>query len=241
MKSRTCAKEPRKGCKDIWNANMAKGAKFCTYDIPFCKTTATDVPTDIITCEEAKVIYRRHIAKNDFDFKIDAFVCFYIDDYKFDGAKGVWNDYKNTLKILRHFAGAVTPDFSTYQDFPIPVKLYATYKMRLLGHWPGINGVKIINNVRWRASETWCYCFEGIPQNSIVAIGTVGGNPHKLIDRERFESGLFRMVEVLKPRFVVVYGSANYKCFEKLRKQGINIVSFKSKTAKIYEEMKNDE
>ena len=113
--------------------------------------------------------------------------------------------------------------------------------MRLLGHWPGINGVKIINNVRWRASETWCYCFEGIPQNSIVAIGTVGGNPHKLIDRERFESGLFRMVEVLKPRFVVVYGSANYKCFEKLRKQGINIVSFKSKTAKIYEEMKNDE
>lgn len=33
------------------------------------------------------------------------------------------------------------------------------------------------------------YCFDGIEENSTVAIGTVGGSPYKLIDRERFEKG----------------------------------------------------
>ena len=33
------------------------------------------------------------------------------------------------------------------------------------------------------------YCFDGIEENSTVAIRTVGGSPYKLIDRERFEKG----------------------------------------------------
>lgn len=83
--------------------------------------------------------------------------------------------------------------------------------------------------------------FEGIPTHSIVAIGTVGGSPRKLIDRKRFENGLLKMVEVLKPHTIIVYGSANYECFEKLREQGITIISFQSKTAKAFEGRKTDE
>ena len=52
-----------------------------------------------------------------------------------------------------------------------------------------------VNNVRWGTPETYDYCFDGIPENSIVAIGTVGGSPRKLINRERFEHGLFEMVK----------------------------------------------
>ena len=231
----------RTGCHDIWNAHMAVGANFCAHDIPYCPTTAKAIPDNIITWEEAKAIYKKRITCGDKDFKVNAFVCFYIDDYKFDGARGIWHDYKQALKVLCHFAGAITPDFSTYQDFPEPIKLYATYRMRLYGYWLGVNGLEVINNVRWGTSETWRYCFEGIPLNSIVAIGTVGGSPRKLDDRERFENGLFKMVEVLQPYTIIVYGSANYECFEKLKKQGITIVSFQSKTSKTYEGRKTDE
>ncbi|MDO4484021.1 MAG: DUF4417 domain-containing protein [Clostridia bacterium] len=47
-----------------------------------------------------------------------------------------------------------------------------------------------MNNVRWGTSESYRYCFVGIPTHSVVAIGTVGGSPRKLEDRERFETGL---------------------------------------------------
>ena len=50
----------RKGCKDIWNAFMCEGADFTSHsriDIPFCPTTATEIPKDIITWDEAKRLY----------------------------------------------------------------------------------------------------------------------------------------------------------------------------------------
>lgn len=233
--------EARSGCRDIWNAYMAVGATFGKYDIPFCPTTATDIPHDIVTWEEAKAIYKKHISATNADFIYDAFVCFYIDDYKFDGARGIWHDSKYLLKVLRHFSGVITPDFSTYQDFPEAIKIYATYRMRLIGYWLGRNGISVVNNVRWGTPESFDYCCEGIPKFSIIAIGTVGGSPRKHVDRERFEEGLFKIVEILKPHTIIVYGSANYPCFEELKRRGIHIVSFRSKTAKVFEGRKEHE
>ena len=40
------------------------------------------------------------------------------------------------------------------------------------------------------------------------------------------------MVEILKPHTIIVYGSANYDCFNTLREQGINILTFDSHTNK---------
>ena len=107
--------------------------------------------------------------------------------------------------------------------------------MRAFGHWLGKQGIAVINNVRWGTPETYSYCFDGIEQNSIVAIGTSGGNPKKLIDRPRFEAGLKELVRVLKPHTIIVYGSAKYPCFDELQKQGIIIKAYKSQTALAHE------
>ncbi|MCQ2551104.1 MAG: DUF4417 domain-containing protein [Clostridia bacterium] len=234
----------RSGCKDVWNAFMAEGAQFCEYDIPFCPTTATNLPSDIITWEEAQHIYSQSMKAKRKDFKVDAFVCFYIDDEKFDKSyyqSNIWVYPKRALKILRHFSGIITPDYSTYQDFPEAIKIYATYRMRLLGYWFGQNGINVINNVRWGSSETYRYCFLGIPQHSIVAIGTVGGSPKKIVDRKRFECGLIKMIDTLHPHTIIVYGSANYPCFNVLKSSGIRILSFKGSTAKYFEGGKRNE
>ncbi|SEQ44018.1 protein of unknown function [Lachnospiraceae bacterium RM5] len=228
----------RAGCKDIWNAFMNEDAIFGKYDIPFCPTTALEIPKDQVTWEEAKKIHKNHITRREYDYYEDVYINWYIDDYKFDNSRGIWHDYRSVLNIIKHFAGAITPDFSTYQDFPYPIKIQATYRMRTYGYWLGKQGVNVINNVRWGTSETYDYCFEGIPKNSIVSIGTVGGGPRKLIDRKRFEDGLYKMVEVLKPHTILVYGSAKGKCFDELRKRGIKIVSYKSSTARYYERRK---
>lgn len=232
--------KPRSGCKDIWNAFMCRGAVFSANgtDIPLCPTTAERLPNQIITWEQAKGIYKDKIHRKEYDFKYDAFVCWYLDDYKFDGERGIWNRYNQVLRILKHFSGAITPDFSTYQDFPDSIKRYNTYRMRAYGFWLGKNGIPIINNVRWGTSESYSYCWEGIPKNSIVAIGTVGGSPRKLIDRPRFEKGLKEMIRQLMPKTIIVYGSANYKCFEDLKKEGINVIQFQSQTSEAYDRRK---
>ena len=232
MSQVSCA---RKGCKDIWNAFMCRGATFSPNDIPFCPTTAEEPPSAIIPWDEAKHIYKNAIARGDKDFRHDAFVCFYLDDYKFDGPKGIWHDSASALKVLRHFAGVITPDFSTYQDFPKPLKSFNTYRMRVFGYWLGRNGLAVINNVRWGTPETWSYCWDGIPKNSIIAIGTVGGSPQKVVDRQRFDNGFAELIRVLQPHTVIVYGSAKYPCFDELSARGIKVVSYPSHTAAAFE------
>lgn len=227
--------KPRKGCRDVWNAYMCKGAHYSQNDIPLCPTTAISLPKDIILWDEAKHLYKRALTRGDIDFLCDAFVCFYMDDYKFDGPRGIWHDSLSALNVLRHFGGVITPDFSTYQDFPEPIKIYNTFRMRAFGYWLGQQGISIINNVRWGTPESWHYCWDGIPENSIVSIGTVGGSPKKLEDRRRFNEGLKELVRVLHPHTIIVYGSANYPCFHELREQGITVISFQSRTAAAFE------
>ncbi len=223
----------RKGIKDVWwRPYMVSGAKFSENDIPFCPTTATEMPALILTYKEAKEMYRKEIRRHNKDFMSLAYVCFYGD---FDSFKGIWFRSSHAYKVLSHFAGIITPDFSLYQDFPLPLKLWNVYRMRAFGYWFGtLCGHAVINNVRWGTSETFWYCFDGIPENSVVAIGTVGGSPRKLDDRERFEEGLKELVRRLHPHTIIVYGSANYKCFKELEEQGITILAYPSKTNKAF-------
>lgn len=220
----------RSGCHDMWNAFMVKNADF-TYgsDIPMCPSS-NSVPTNLISYDDAKHIHKSNI-KNNADYHINAFVHFYIDDQKFDGKRNsIWNNPYDALEIIRHFEGAISPDFSTNADFPHPIKCYNTYRMRAFGLFLHNNNIPVINNVRWGTEETWSYCFDGIPHNSIVAIGTVASGLTKTINRPIFATGLFEMVNILHPHTIIVYGSSNYSFFDKLRESGINIVSFQSKT-----------
>ena len=226
----------RAGCKDIWNAFMAKGANFQTNsnDIPFYPTTADELPSRLISYSKAKTLYNNCKKNQIKDFEIDAFVHFYTDDQKFDGKRsGIWSNPWGSAEILQHFAGIITPDFSTYADFPFQLKFINTYKMRLFGYWYGSLGYAVINNVRWGTEETFSYCFDGIPKNSIVAIGTVASGLRTLENRKIFEQGFYKMIEVLKPHTIIVYGSDKYSFFDNVREY-IRIIQFNSECAEAF-------
>ena len=225
----------RRGCTDLWNAFMVDGAEFTIgTDMPICPCTASDVPKKLISYVDAKHLHKAQ-SKTEPDYHIDAFVHFYIDDQKFDGPKSsIWLYPEKAMEILCHFDGVITPDFSTNADFPDPLKRYNTYRMRAFGRWLATKGIPVINNVRWGTEETWEYCFDGIPVGNIIAIGTVASGLRKLENRLDFETGLYKMVELLKPRVIIVYGSANYTCFKTLSENGILIASFASDTSLAY-------
>jgi len=233
-----CNQQPRKGCKDMWNAFMVKNASFDVgSDMPICISTNI-IPASYITYEDALAIYRKEIRKKNTDFYVNCFIVFYIDDQKFDGKRtSIWTYPDRAYKVIKHFAGIITPDFSTFADFPDPIKRYNTYRMRAFGCWMNTLGIPVINNVRWGTYETWSYCFAGIPVGSTVAIGSVASGIKKLNNRPIFEEGLKKMVSVIKPKRIIFYGSTNYAFIQDLRNQGIEIISIPSKTSQAFKEV----
>ena len=225
----------RNGLRDMWNAFMVEGAEFSANDIPLCPTTAKEPPSRLISYDDAKTIHRKALRKGNLDYHVDAYIHFYIDDQKFDGKRSsIWLYPEKALDVLRHYSGIISPDFSTYSDFPEPLKLWNMYRMNAFGYWISKRGISVISNVRWGTEETWRYCFDGNPCNSMLAIGTVASGLRLLENRPLFETGLRHMIETLRPHTIIVYGSTNYACFNELKEQGVHIVAFSSKTSEAF-------
>ncbi|MBO4617967.1 MAG: DUF4417 domain-containing protein [Lachnospiraceae bacterium] len=226
----------RAGCKDIWNSFMVSEASFdIGSDLPICVSTDI-IPNSLISYEDAKAIYKKEAKRHNADFYVDSFIHFYIDDYKFDGKRtSIWTFPDKALDVIRHFAGIISPDFSTYADFPTALKQYNTYRMRAFGCWMNALNIPVINNVRWGTYETWGYCFAGIPKGSSVAIGTVASGIRKIENRPAFEEGLKKMISVIAPKRIIIYGSSNYVFLSALQELGVEIISIPSKTSLAYQ------
>ena len=69
---------------------------------------------------------------------------------------------------------------------------------------------------------------EGIPKNSIVCLGVVASDIRKSANWPEYEKYLKLMVQELRPRIILVYGSARYKFFKDLQNQGIVVKSYQA-------------
>lgn len=233
--------EIRNNCVDMWNAYLVRGCRYTNNDIPI-STAIGGIPKELIGWDDAKAIHKRELLNGNENYHKHAYIHWYLDDQNFDGNhSGIWQHPEKALDIIRHFDGIISPDFSTFADFPKAIKLYNFYRMRVFDYWISSNGIPVVYNIRWGTEETWSYCWDGIPHNAIVAIGTVGSNLRIKDNRLAFTEGLFKMVEELNPIAIVVYGSAKYDCFEQLKEKGIDIIAFPSKTAMAYERRRNNE
>lgn len=220
----------RNGLHDIWNAFMVQGVSFTRHDIPITGV-AISIPEKLVGWDEARSIYKKEI-KKDKDFIYPAFIHFYLDDQKFDGKKtSIWTYPAEALKIIRHFQGVISPDFSTYSDFPEPIKIYNIYRMRAFDCFMESQGIPHIHNVRWGTKETWKYCFDGVPEGSIVSIGTIASGLGRKENRRLFEEGFKKMIDVLHPKAIIIYGSSNYDVIKEAGSRGIIIISFESSTS----------
>ncbi len=226
----------RNGLKDIWNSFMVAGATFTPLtDMPITTCISKSIPVKLISYTNAKTKYNKEIKANP-HFKEDAFIHFYIDDYKFDGyINGIWSNPFSLLDLLNHFSGIISPDFSTYADFPDPLKRYNTYRMRCFDYWFTSKNIPVIHNIRWGTPETWKYCFDGIPSKSIISIGTVASGLKSHQYNNIFCDGLYEAIKRINPLAIVVYGSVNQPVFEYIKSLGIQIVSFQSETALAFE------
>lgn len=128
-------------------------------------------------------------------------VHFFLDDYQFER---VWTEPTRYLDRVRKFDVVLSPDFSMYTDFPKAVQIYQHYRKHWLGRYWQENGAKVIPTISWSDEESFEWCFDGEPHNSIVAISNVGCmNNDKA--RKNFMRGYNKMLEVLEPSKVLLF------------------------------------
>lgn len=133
-------------------------------------------------------------------------VHFFLDDYKFEV---MWKDPAPRIERLKSHKAVLSPNFSVYTEMPAAMKIYNTFRSRWCGAYLQANGVKVIPTLAWGGPETFWFCFDGIEQNSIVAVSTLGVRKEK----DLFMQGYNEMLRRLKPSQIICYG----KSFEEMK------------------------
>lgn len=173
------------------------------YGIPDLLHTSTErIPAWLVP-------YRQRIRANEpLD---DGGVHFFLDDYRFET---VWNRPFKTLAALAPYQMVLTPDFSLYRDWPLMLQLWNTYRNRWCGRFWQAQGYNVIPTISWSTSDSYDFCFLGVPRRSVVAISAVGVNVNAPLDYQLFVDGFAEMVRRLEPVVVLSYGRLPAACHE---------------------------
>lgn len=129
----------------------------------------------------------------------DKAVHFFLDDYQFNR---VWTDPDRYIPMLQKFKYVLTPDFSLYTDFPKPLQIYNHYRKHWLGAYWQMHGINVIPTICWSDRDSFEWCFDGEPTQSVVAVSSVG-TQNGSEKKQRFLDGYFYMVERLQPTQII--------------------------------------
>ena len=224
--------EVRKCCKDVFHAFMVKGANYDGfYDMP-------------IICQKEDLHILKLVSYDKtymHEYEIGEVVHFYIDDYRFDGPKGIWNGLTQDISYRRGFdinrlkgaAAIITPDFSLYLDMPRSMQIWNVYRSRSVGYYLSSLGYNVIPNVRWTDEESYSFAFDGIGKGSIVAVGTLGCAKN-VNDKNLFVNGFMEMIKRIEPTKIIIYGPIIKELNIIIKKYSIKVINFESDISMFY-------
>ena len=149
------------------------------------------IPDDIIGFNYAKSSKEHNVG-----------IHFYLDDYQFER---IWNKPEDYIDILKQYECIFSPDFSLYLDMPMPMKIWNIYRSRQIGQYYQSQGIKVIPTISWAEKETFDFCFEGIPQESIISISTIGVKRNKEA-LKIWKDGVDELIKRIKPSTILIYG-----------------------------------
>lgn len=169
-----------------------------SYDIPEIRAMQFDGEPEFIGFNYASTASNRH----------DKAVHFFIDDYQFER---LWRDVNRYTEMLSQFKYVMTPDFSTYTDFPKAIQIYNHYRKHWVGRYLQDYGCKVIPTISWSDKESFAWCFDGEPEGGTVAVSSVGCSKNKQA-KELFMNGYNEMIDRLHPESIIFYGEVPKEC-----------------------------
>lgn len=172
--------------------NLTAGAEFVgKYQFPKLKKTKY-IPENLIAFNELKRTKERK----------GTCVHFFIDDYQFER---IWNSPERYKAVIQECEGMITPDFSMYHWMSVAQRIWNMYRSRTISYWMQKEGIEVIPVIEWGRQEDLRWCLDGVPKQSVVAIGLYGcrrNNKSRYFLLKGFEEACRR----LEPIAVVAYG-----------------------------------
>lgn len=134
----------------------------------------------------------------------DRMVHFFLYDYKFEK---IWTKPDVDIHKLKNYRGVFTPDFSMYLEMPTALQLYNTFRNRWCGAYFASQGLCVIPTVNWADSDSFDFCFQGIPRGSTVAVSTymASAHNHHADQKEYFMNGYNEMLRQIEPERIICY------------------------------------
>lgn len=127
---------------------------------------------------------------------------FYLDDYEF---QRVWDKADIYIPAIKQFDSVISPDFSLYTDFPLSMQIWNHYRRMWCSAYWQVNGANVVPGICWSDEDSYSWCFDGYPRDSIVSVcssGTIRGN----VQQELFYLGFKEMEKRLHPTEILFYG-----------------------------------
>ena len=135
-------------------------------------------------------------------------VHFFLDDYQFCR---LWSNIDRYIPMLQRFRYVMSPDFSTYTDFPKVMQIYNHYRKHWIGAYLQEYGCRVIPTISWSTPDSYDWCFDGEPEGGTVAVSSVGCMNSKE-KKALFLAGYEEMVRRLQPETIIFYGSVPEEC-----------------------------
>ena len=133
---------------------------------------------------------------------------FFMDDYIFERC---WHDPARYAQLLLRFGAVVSPDFSLFTDDPRAVQIYNHWrKHQLAAYWQSY-GMTVIPTICWSDRDSFEWCFDGEPMDSVVAVSSVGTQKNPFA-RQLFLDGYLEMLRRLCPIHIIFYGDIPAEC-----------------------------
>lgn len=144
----------RPGLKDLWNSRLVHDTTLTPHGNPYNPYQSTTPVKAVVPWDRAITLHHKMLHAENADYRVHAHIHFYIDDSKFDGPRsGVWANPNRLVELARHFDGVMGIDFSTYADFPEPLKRWQVYRIRALEYYLASQGIEVVQNLRWSAPK----------------------------------------------------------------------------------------
>lgn len=130
------------------------------YKLPQLAPTQA-MPTHVICFNE-----RNRISKPE-----NCWIDFFIDDALFEN---FWNHPEISFSNLKRFAGIITTDYSMFPEMLPGQIIWNCTRNRVMAYYLQNQGFNIIPVASWCNESDFEWCFDGLPDNSSIAITTNG-------------------------------------------------------------------
>lgn len=120
--------------------------------------------------------------------------------------QSTWSNALAPINALKRYTCVIAPDFSLLVDQPRAINVTNLYRNRWVSCFWISQRLNVIPSASWGAAESFTYCFDGLPEGSVIAIGHAVEGKTKA-QRALFQMGTEELILRKSPSALIVYGA----------------------------------